>query len=463
MRFGLLLTLTTLLSASDWPAFRGPNSIGIPTDDKAPADLSLDKGLAWKTPIPAGLSSPIVIRDRVFLTGWQENDRIVLAIDAATGKEAWKRTLPKLREEFAMKQNGHAAPSMATDGSSVFAFFHDIGLLSFTFDGKERWRVPLGPFASTYGLASSLTYGERMVFLYTNLQEESLLRAYDAASGELRWSAKQLPQVGGGYSTPIIHKPAQGPTQIVVFGAKETIGYQLQTGERIWWANDLTGQAAATPIISGNTLYVVSHKDAPPPWGAVAEYDIKKDGRIPLNAMPQGNMHNAWKNILTGMDKSYGNNDGVLTRTEYDQAFAALSEAGGLNAVTLGKGDLTKSVVWRYTKSMPFLSSPLLYRNVLYTIKEGGILTSFDPADGKVHKQGRLTGALGDYWSSPVAADGKLFFVNVDGKLSTVRAAAQWEPMAITDLAERVTAVPALASGRLIIRGENHLFCFGPK
>ncbi|MBL8229242.1 MAG: PQQ-binding-like beta-propeller repeat protein [Bryobacterales bacterium] len=461
----LCAALAAVLDAADWNAFRGPNGSGIPADDRGPTEAQLKAGPLWKVPVPAGLSTPILIRNRVFLTAWESDTRMVIALDAATGKTAWKAALPKVREEFAMKENGHATPSMASDGSNVFAVFHDVGLLSFTFEGKERWRVPLGPFHSPYGIASSLAVADGLVFLYTDMQDESLLRAYDTATGKLRWTAKQDTQTGGGYSTPVFYQPASGPKQVIVFGSKETVGYQAGTGERIWWARGLTAQAAASPIVHGNMLFVTSAKEPPIPWSVVAEFDLKKEGRIAIASMDTSKpVNKAWQSLFVSLDKSKGNGDGVLSKDEFDLGARELAAGGGLIALPLtGSGDVSKNAKWQYTKATPYMASPLLYRGVLYTVKGGGIVSAFNPADGTLHKQARLTGALGEYWASPVAANGLVFFVSNEGKISVVRSGAQWEPLATVDLGEPVFATPALAGARLYVRSEGQLYCFGPK
>jgi outer membrane protein assembly factor BamB len=458
----MLLLIWFLIAAADWPAFRGPNGSGVAADDKAPADLTLEKGLAWKVATPGGHSSPIVVRNRVFLTGSVGESRIVMALDGATGKEVWKRAFTRVREEHKQETNSDSSPSMATDGENVYAYFHDLALMSFTFDGKERWNVPLGPFKTLYGLASSLTVAEGSVFLWTDLQDESTVRAYDAGSGRVRWTATQRPQTLGGYATPIVYRPAKGPAQLVVLGSGEVVGYQIATGERVWWANGLTAFAAASPLIAGDVLYVASAKEAAQSWDRVAKFDLKKDGRIAIDQVPQDSSVNVtWRRVFISINNRFGNGDGVLTREQWDKNEAAVAGSGGLAAVPLGGGDLSDAVKWRYTKAIPYYASPLLYRGVLYTLKDGGILSAFDPVEGKVEKVGRLPNAIGDYYASPVAGDGRLFFVNADGQLTVARAGAQWEALTITELGEKVMATPALAGGRLYVRGDKHLFCFG--
>ena len=107
------------------------------------------------------------------------------------------------------------------------------------------------------------------------------------------------------------------------------------------------------------------------------------------------------------------------------------------------RGDLTEThVLWQIDCSVPVVSSPLLYEDVPYTIKDGGILSAFDPASGQVHKQARLPGAIDSYYPSPVAADSKIFVVSETGKLSVVKAGKEWELLSLNDLNESCYATP---------------------
>jgi len=119
-----------------------------------------------------------------------------------------------------------------------------------------------------------------------------------------------------------------------------------------------------------------------------------------------------------------------------------------------------KSLLWKSARSLPNVPSPLLYRGVLYTLKEGGILTALDPKAGEVLKQGRLTGAPGGYSASPVAADGKLYTVSEDGVVSVIRAGADWEVLASNDLEAPAKATPAISGGRLFVRTATALYSF---
>ena len=117
-------------------------------------------------------------------------------------------------------------------------------------------------------------------------------------------------------------------------------------------------------------------------------------------------------------------------------------------------------MLWRYRKSLPNVSSPLLYQSVLYLVKDGGILTTLDPESGEVLKQARLNGATDRYYSSPVGVDGKVYLISQNGKAPVLKAGGQWEVLALNDLADECYATPAIADSRLYVRTRRTLYCF---
>jgi outer membrane protein assembly factor BamB len=188
--------------------------------------------------------------------------------------------------------------------------------------------------------------------------------------------------------------------------------------------------------------------------------------------------------VLADLDKDH---DGRLSRTEAaavlsPQSFADsdLDENGYLDerewrfyqirsaaenclvAIRAGgRGDVTKNhVLWRYRKALPNTASPLLYEGVLYLVRDG-IFTSLNAETGEVMKQARLTGALGNYWASPVEADRKIFLASEEGKVVVVSAEANWEIQAINNLDEEIFATPAIVDGRIYVRTREALWCFG--
>jgi outer membrane protein assembly factor BamB len=108
------------------------------------------------------------------------------------------------------------------------------------------------------------------------------------------------------------------------------------------------------------------------------------------------------------------------------------------------------------------VNTPLLLDGVIFMIRDGGILSTIDPATGKVLREERVNkDALGEYYAQPVAGDGKIYFINKEGKVSVIRAGANWELIASGDFEEQVIATPAIAGGRIYVRTETALYCFG--
>lgn len=464
----LLLTLAGLLAASDWPRYRGPNGTGISPDRDLPSELGKDRNVVWSAKTPKGNASPVIIRGRVFLAAHEGDERLLLCYDATTGKPLWRKGVTKSRNEAPHPLNGSATPTPASDGRAVFVFFPEVGLVAWDFDGKELWRVELGPFGAIQGMAVSPLYVDGNVVLLVDTPEQAYLTAFDARTGKQVWKLERPIGFMGSYATPSLFTPARGPAQIVVAGAVELTGYQAKTGERLWWVRGVMGAPAALPLIAGDSVYTVEPTDAgAPPFEAMLKgYDKDKNGKIELTEVSGDSVNDRimWR-IFKSIDKHIGNGDGVLDKEEYGKSFSASAAAGGLVRTKLnGTGDVSKSHVgWRYAKSMPYVTAPLLYENVLYVVRNGGILATFDPESGKLLGEARLKNAIGDYYASPVAGDGKIYFVNQDGKVTVLRAGASWTELSSGDLAEQVIATPAIADGRIYIRTAETLYCFGGK
>src|SRR5437868_15178787 len=125
--FAVSFVCTTLLCGSDWPRFRGPNGAGVSTDSGLPTEISKDRNVAWSQKTLKGHSSPIIIGNRLFITGHEGDERIVLCYDAAKGTELWRRSVTKLRTELPNPNNGPTTPTPATDGKLIFVFFPEFG------------------------------------------------------------------------------------------------------------------------------------------------------------------------------------------------------------------------------------------------------------------------------------------------------------------------------------------------
>ncbi len=450
---------TSEAKTNEWLQFRGPNGTGVAEGFALPAEFSSTKNFVWKTPVPFARSSPVVTADRVFLTASEADKLITLALDRKTGKVLWRRDVVRARHMPIFKANDAASPSPVSDGKNVFVFFAELGLISYGPDGKERWRVPLGPFNSFYGMGGSPVLAGNTLVMVCDHRTNSFIIAIDTRDGKQIWKTSR-PNFEA-YSTPAIYRPKDGPAQVIVLGSQTVDAYSLDKGERLWWVNKIGSYPKGVPVVGTDMVYVNAEgADEPffPPFEeTLKQYDSDKDQRVhrdEMKSQKEASEHFGWLDA---------NNDGYIERAEYDFVRNSTTLGHGLTAVRLaGQGDVTSSnVAWRVKKAYPNIPAPLIYRGVMYLMKEGGIVSSLDPATGAVLKQGRTPDALEEYYASPVAADGKIFLVSASGKVTVLKADAQWEILAMNDLDEEVWATPAIAGSNLYIRTRNALYSFG--
>lgn len=460
-RLALLLAFALAAPAADWPRFRGPNGVGVAEGAPLPAAIGAEVKPVWKRTIPAGKSSPVVTRTRIFLTGHQDGKLVTFALDRANGKLLWSREAPTNRDEKRHQLNDPAAPSPATDGENVYVFFAGFGLLSYTADGEERWRKPLGPFTNFHGMGASPVYEDRRVFLVCDQDQDAFLLAVEAASGKTLWKVER-PEMVHSFSTPVIHDK-----RIIVPGSYQMTAYTTATGIEAWHIRGMTYQVKSTPVISGDRLYFNGWA----PGGEPAErlilpdfpemiqkFDKDGDGKLSKSEIPKEWLPGNWAMQDVNKDDLYDARDWRVYQNRRTSTNSAM-------AVRLdGKGDITNShVLWRYQKSLPDVPGVLLYQNVLYLIRNGGILQTLDPETGTQRKQGRLPHALDEYYASPVAGDGKVYLISRNGVATVLKAGAEWEIQSTGDFGEEVFATPALVDGQILVRTATSLYAFGTK
>jgi outer membrane protein assembly factor BamB len=455
------LACTTLLSASDWSRFRGPNGTGVSPDLGLPAEIDRRKNLAWSIKIPKGNSSPIIVKGRVFLTAHEGDQRIVLCFGATTGRQLWRKSIIKARTEAFHPTNGPTTPTPTSDGNRIFVFFPEIGLLAYDLDGKELWRTPIGPFASVHGMAVSPVYVEGKIVLLIDTPDEAYLAGFNAVTGKQAWKVGRPTNILGSYATPTLYIRDGEQTQVVVAGAEELTGYRAKTGERVWWAHGVTAQPAAPPFVLGDSVYTVESAGESWPSFSVPLGLLDKNQNRKIEAGEYAS-DPVWGRQLISIDKNLGDGDQDITEEEYQKAEKV--NGGGLVRTRLGgTGDVSQShIVWRHTKGTETIAGALLYQNILYLIKDG-IVSTFEPESGKLLRQERVKNALGSYYASPVAADGKIYLVNLEGKVTVLKAGADWQILSTGDLGEQVSATPAIADSCIYFRTDETLFCFGSR
>lgn len=458
-----LLALSLL--GAEWPQFRGPHGSGTsPSRRPMPTAFGPEKNVVWKTELPEGKSSPVLAGDRIFLTAAEGEDLITLCLSRSTGQVQWRRSIRAPKREARHALNHGAAPTPVTDGRNVFVFFADFGLAAYDSVGNLRWQLPLGPFNSQHGVVGSPVYADGKVVLVCDQDTGAFVIAVDAGSGKIVWEKPR--DVINGYSTPAVYRPARGPAQVLAPGSYQLTAYSIADGEPLWFVRGLTCQPKSIPAIAGDVVYfngwtpgndAGQQVELPPFAEVIAAADANGDGKLAPAELPQPwQPTGTWRAV--DLDR-----DGFLNEREWTFFRTRRASRNGLLAIKLGgSGDVSGThVLWRFEKSLPDVPSPLVYGGVVFLVRSGGIATSLDATTGKVIKQARLTGALDDYYASPVGADGKVYVASEQGKLVVLRAAGDWEILAVNDFGSEIYATPALGEGRLYLRTRNALYAIG--
>ena len=467
MRCGAAVLAVSLLAqaapASDWTRFRGPNGTGVAEGGALPVEFGPETSVAWQAELPPGKSSPVLTDSRVFLTAHEDGALLTIALDRATGRELWRRAAPARRVEPMHRLNDEASPTPVTDGTNVYAFFGGYGLVAYDPDGNELWTLPLGPFANFHGMGASPILADGKLVLVCDQDLDAYIVAVDPSDGELLWR-RSRPDFVHSFSTPVVHRPAGGDPVIVVPGSYRMTGYAT-SGDELWRMDGLTYQVKSVAVVDGERLYFNGWAPGGepavrlelPPFEQMRErFDADADGELAKDEVPSDWLPGNW-------EMHDRNKNGTMSARDWAHYRARRVSENACMAVRLGgRGDVTGShLLWRHQKSLPDVSSPVLYRGVLYLVRNGGIVTALEPGTGRVLKQGRLRAALEGFYASPVAGDGKVYMVSDAGKAVVLEAGADWEVLRTNDLGEDVYATPAIGDGQLYIRTASRLYCFG--
>jgi outer membrane protein assembly factor BamB len=465
--FCLFPLFSSLAAAADWPQFRGPSSAGTAQSSAPlPTDIGPEKHVLWKTALPPGHSSPVIVGNKIFLTGVREKEHLeTLALDRASGEILWRALAPKKSLEKIHGIGSYAQPSAAADEERVVTLFGSSGLFCYDHAGQQLWHVAMGPFNDEFGAAASPVISEDRVLVAQDHDTGSFLAAFDKRTGKELWRTDRS-EFSRGYCTPVVWTVA-GQKQIVVSGTLRVAGYDWNTGRELWTVRGLSRVVCITPTIGDdNTLYAAGWSAGGEPGDAVrlepfadylAQFDENKNGTVEDTEI--GNSA-ALKTRFAQCDRD---KDGHITPTEYE-GFRNLfdkSQNGVLAIRPGGRGDVTSThLAWRFDKFAPFCASPLAYQGHVFVVKDGGILTCLDAASGQATKSGRVMGT-GNYYASPAGGDAKVYLLSQRGTLSVVEAAAQWKVIHSAEFGEECYASPALVDGRIYLRTSGHLYCFG--
>jgi len=418
---------------SNWPQWRGPGGHGVSEERNLPEEWSSTHNVVWKTAIEGrGHSCPVVWGERVFLTtslegaavpghkppqhiGWKGEpdyvhpdaccaDRIwtlkILCVDSASGRILWSRTAYEgTAYDDRHRKNTYASGTPVTDGKHIWALFDAEGLYCYDFEGNLVWKASLGQIAK-----GGMGHGMSPV-LYDNLiilqcDQELGQGSFITALDKL--TGKEIWRVPRqnrrSWATPLLVKVGDH-TELIASGAETVISYDPATGEEIWRCKG-----------------TVSH---------------------PIPSAVAG--------------------DGMAF-------FSAGSSAKHAFAVKLGgSGDLTDSphIVWQYEKGTAYVPSPILYKGLLYLMTDKGLVTCIESATGKVLYEGGRVPVPATFTASPVAYEDKILLSSEDGDVFVLKAGPNHEILRTNSMGEPIFASPAIANGRIYIRGEKNLYCIG--
>jgi outer membrane protein assembly factor BamB len=452
---------------SAWPQFRGVNGSARAGDDsRLPDEIGPEKNVVWKIELAPGHSSPVVFDERIYLTAVREEELLTVALDRRTGKTVWETAAPHDKLEAIHRIGSHAQSTPATDGEHVVSFFGSSGLVCYDAAGHQLWLHRMGPFKNDFGAGSSPILVDDRVILCQDHDTESFLAAYDKQTGELLWKTDRS-EFARNYCTPVVWE-VEGRKQIVVAATLRVVGYDFETGRRLWTVRGVSRTVCSTPVVGDDGLLYVAGWSAGgdaddrisvgPFAEAAAEYDANHDGGLEESELPEGPIRQRFPQV--DRDK-----DGRISQAEYDYFRNLFEESRNVvMAIRPGAtGDATETHVnWQSTRHVPFCASPVYDQACVFTVKDGGIFCSIDARAGKIEKTGRLHGTK-NYYASPVAGDGKVYLVDEEGELSVVSSEARWRLLSSADFGENVYATPALADGHIYLRTTGHLYCFGAR
>jgi len=298
-------------------------------------------------------------------------------------------------------------------------------------------------------MGASPILADNKVILVIDQNTDSYIVAVDKNSGRQMWKTVR-PEAKSGHSTPIVYSPDGGQEQILVPGSFLLTAYAARTGEKIWWVGGLSFEMKSIPVVQDGVLFVNgyatplnqpgSQVEIPAFALALEKFDKNNDKKLTAEELPEGSPYN-W---LEFIDYS---GDGALDAEEWNYFEAALASLNGMLAIRLGgKGDMSdRNIVWQYHRSVPQLPSPLLYKNVLYMLNDGGVVTTFKPENGEVITEGRIPRAGSHFYASPVAADEKIFIISLRGIVSVLNSVSSVTPL-LPLPREKFICVPSIRS-----------------
>jgi outer membrane protein assembly factor BamB len=336
---------------------------------------------------------------------------MIHCVDAKSGRVVWERTVKEGRPLAGRHIKAtHANTTLATDGRNLVAFFGSEGVHVYDLDGTIRWRRDLGIInVSKYDIgwgfaASPSIHGDR-IFLQCDAPDDPYLVALSLNDGRQLWRTSRKDVCERSWATPFVYA-GEGRTQVVANGWPYAVSYDAMTGKEIWRLRVSGDNPIPTPFSAGGLIYVANGHGAAPVFA--------------VRPTASGDISLA---------------DGVTANTH---------------------------VVWSNPRNGAYIQTPIVYRGLLYSGTNAGVLKCYDAVSGELHYEQRLTPEPIGFSASPVAGDGKIYCAGESGEVVVVRAGRTFELVARNQMGESCMATPAISRGALIFRTRTHLVAVAP-
>ncbi len=460
--------------SADWMQFRGPRGTGVSALHKTlPINLEPSR-LVWKVETPPGHSSPIVVKRRIYLTGFEEDRLVILCYDLDTGHERWRREFQVDNFERTHPQHGPASCTPVSDGERVFFVFGSWGILAYDLDGELLWQERIEQHPNLFGTAVSPIYHENRLILLWGNENESLLEAVACVDGQKIWQRKQ-PGPASTWSTPTIMESLTGP-QILIYEPFHLRAIDWN-GADVWSLPGLADEPITVPQLGGGLIFATSYNlrtnseaiSLPTFSSLLEECDQSGDRQIDAQEArtnksilsrpdADGQGDHPLRMFFRMLDEDH---NGAISELEWPRIHTwvdSWEHANGLVAVKPGMDLEAASIVWEHPSGVPECPTPIVIGNTIYLIRNGGLVTGVNISDGQTSFQERLAGG-GPYYASPVCGDKKLYVGSARGEVTILDVSSPLpKVIASHRMNEGIYATPAICDGGLILRTEHALW-----
>jgi hypothetical protein len=459
--------------ASDWPRFRGVNGSGVSPDKQSPPVTWGDNdNMKWKAALPGpGASSPIVVGNRVYVTCWsgyevgpnnegdeQDLRRHLICLDRATGDKIWDTVVEPVLPEDAWSgtfpQHGYATHTPVSDGQRIYVFFGKTGALAFSLDGKKLWQtsVGTGSGAHGWGTASSPILYKNLLIVPALSESESLV-GLDKKTGEKVWTFHDR-SLSATWGTPVLADCGEGRTDLVLAVPNKIWGLDPQTGKARWHCEGLSSDSICTSaLVNDGIVYVI---ETGPRGGGTMAVKAGGEGDVTGSAI-------LWR----GTARSRIETPVIVQNRIY---WATAKTADCVDAAT-GKSIYHVSITGGPAPAEPARGG-----------RPGGAGGPGGPGrggpggfggpngpggpggpGGRGGGRGGRGGGMGagqDY-SSPVLADGKIYYVSRSGTGYVYPVGPDYKLLSQNKLSGggEFVATPAISDGQIFIRSSKYLYC----